>query len=52
MIKSNQEKLSISKQCQLLSIARSSCYYNAQGESIENLEVVLFVWTVMQQCKG
>ena len=40
MIKSNQEKVSISKQCQLLSIARSSCYYNAKGESIENLELM------------
>ena len=37
MIKSNQDKLSISKQCQLLSIARSSCYYNPKGENNENL---------------
>jgi putative transposase len=38
MIKSNQDKLSISKQCQLLQVARSSCYYNSKGESAENLE--------------
>jgi putative transposase len=37
MIKSNQDKLSISKQCQLLSIARSSCYYNPKSENNENL---------------
>ena len=29
MINSNQEKLSITKQCQLLHVARSSCYYNS-----------------------
>lgn len=40
MIKSNQDKLSISKQCQLLSIARSSCYYNPKGEGSENLELM------------
>jgi hypothetical protein len=39
MIKSNQYKLSISKQCQSLSIARSSYYYNYKGENTENLEL-------------
>ena len=40
MIKSNQDKLSISKQCQLLRVARSSCYYNPKGEGLENLELM------------
>jgi len=40
MINSNQEKLSITKQCQLLHVARSSCYYNSKGESSENLELM------------
>ena len=40
MIKSNQDKLSISKQCELLQVVRSSCYYNPKGESAENLELM------------
>jgi putative transposase len=40
MIKSNQEGLSVSRQCKLLSISRSTCYYKSKGESIENLNLM------------
>lgn len=40
MIKSASEKLSISRQCQLLLVSRSSCYYKPRGESFENLELM------------
>ena len=40
MIKSNKEEISVSKQCQLLLVSRSSCYYNPKGESSENLELM------------
>lgn len=40
MIKNNQEGLSVSRQCKLLSISRSTCYYKPKGESIENLNLM------------
>jgi len=40
MIKSNKEEISVSKQCELLLVSRSSCYYNPKGESSENLELM------------
>ena len=37
---SPKEKLSISKQCKILDISRSSVYYILKGESPENLEIM------------
>ena len=37
---SPKEKLSISKQCKILDISRSSVYYIPKGESPENLEIM------------
>ena len=39
MIKSNQENISVLRQCKLLSISRSTYYYKPKGESIENLKL-------------
>ena len=40
MIKNNEEGLSVSRQCKLLSISRSTCYCRPKGESIENLNLM------------
>lgn len=36
----NQSNVSISKQCHLLSVSRSSYYYQSKGESADNLELM------------
>lgn len=36
----NQHKLSIRRQCNLLSIPRSGLYYNSKGEKTEYLEIM------------
>lgn len=38
---SDNEKLSMRKQCELLGINRSSFYYQPNGESSENLQLLL-----------
>lgn len=40
MIEPNCKKLSISSQCELLSLNRSSLYYIPSGESVENLAIM------------
>ena len=40
MIDSNQSKLSIARQCRLVSISRSTFYYEGRGESALNLELM------------
>ena len=40
--------LSVSRQCALLGIARSSFYYRPRPEAPEELEVAPFQWTVCQ----
>ncbi len=40
MVDREHEKLSIARQCQLVSVARSSFYYERQGESPENLRLM------------
>ena len=40
MIKSNQDKLSISKQCKLLQVARSANYYDSKGKNADNFELM------------
>ena len=40
MIERNNPKLAIVKQCNLLSISRSSYYFEPKGESAENLELM------------
>jgi len=40
---SNNELLSIRRQCELLEISRSSVFYKAVGESAENLEIMRFM---------
>ena len=37
MIRRDASDLSLSRQCAILSISRSSLYYRAKGESPENL---------------
>lgn len=37
---SDNELLSIRKQCELLDLPRSNIYYNAIGESYENLRIM------------
>ncbi len=32
--------LSVRRQCELLGLARSSCYYEARGESVANLTLM------------
>ncbi|HRR25306.1 MAG TPA: IS3 family transposase [Acidobacteriota bacterium] len=39
-IEPNHSTISIARQCELLNLARSSCYYSASGESEENLHVM------------
>jgi putative transposase len=40
MIRREHRDLSLSRQCQILSISRSSFYYAAKGESVENLALM------------
>lgn len=40
MVDPDHARLSITQQCQLVSIARSSYYYEAKGESAQNLELL------------
>ena len=40
MIRRDHPDLSLSRQCRLLSISRSSVYHTSQGESAENLELM------------
>lgn len=40
MIEPQHAKLSVRRQCQLLGLARSSCYYQAQGESPANVALM------------
>ena len=40
MIRRDHPDLSLSRQCRLLSISRSSLYHTPQGESAENLELM------------
>lgn len=37
-------KLSIGRQCRLLSLARSSFYYEPQGENAMNLALILLIY--------
>ena len=43
MVDRENEKLSISKQAKLLGLSRSSLYYQAQGESPENLDLMRLI---------
>ena len=43
MIEANHPRLSIVRQCQLVSIARSSHYYVGQGESSQNLALMRLI---------
>ena len=43
MIEPNHPRLSIGKQCKLLSIARSFFYYHCKGESAENLALMRLI---------
>ena len=40
MIRRDQPDLSLSRQCEILSISRSSFYYTLKGESLENLALM------------
>ncbi len=40
MIQRDQPALSLSRQCEILSISRSSFYYALKGESLENLALM------------
>ncbi|MDO5655057.1 MAG: IS3 family transposase [Flavobacteriaceae bacterium] len=40
MVQKDHKKLSIRSQCKLLSVTRSSLYYQAKGESKENLQIM------------
>ena len=40
MIRRDHPELSLSRQCRLLSVSRSSVYHTPQGESAENLELM------------
>ena len=40
MIRRDHPRLSLSRQCRLLSISRSSVYHTPQGESAQNLELM------------
>jgi putative transposase len=40
MIEPGYEGLSVTRQCELVGLARSSLYYRPQGESQENLELM------------
>ena len=43
MIEVNQSKLSLARQCELVSIARSSYYYRPKNESEFNLELMRLI---------
>jgi|TARA_R110000751_G_scaffold2336_2_gene12259 hypothetical protein len=43
MIEPNLSGLSVSKQCALLSISRSSFYYEPKGETERNLDLMLLI---------
>ena len=43
MIERNHPKLSVGAQCRLLSISRSSFYYEPQGETAMNLDLMLLI---------
>lgn len=43
MIEPNLKGLSVSKQCSLLSISRSSFYYEPKGESEMNLDLMRLI---------
>ncbi len=43
MIEPEHSRMSIVKQCELMSISRSSYYYEGQGESGFNLELMRFI---------
>jgi len=43
MIEPNQPGLSVGKQCALLSISRSSFYYEPKGESDQNLDLMRLI---------
>lgn len=43
MIERDHPKLSVGAQCQFLSISRSSCYHERQGETAMNLDLILLV---------
>ena len=43
MIDPNHPRLSIVRQCELVSISRSSFYYEGQGESLLNLELMRLI---------
>ena len=43
MVEPNHQGLSIKKQCSLLSISRSSVYYEAMGESPLNLNLMRLI---------
>lgn len=43
MICSNNKKLSISRQCNLVSISKSNYYYTAKGESLLNLRLMALI---------
>lgn len=43
MIEANHSRLSIARQCELVSIARSSFYYTGKGESPLNLELMRII---------
>ena len=40
MVRRDHPELSLSRQCQVLSISRSSLYYTPKGESVENLALM------------
>ena len=40
MVRRGHPELSLSRQCQVLSISRSSLYYTPKGESVENLALM------------
>lgn len=40
MIGSNNQNISIKRQCHLLDISRSRCYYSPRKEKLENLKIM------------
>ena len=43
MIDQNHEQLSLTRQCTLVSISRSTFYYRPRGESLLNLELMRLI---------
>ena len=43
MVEPDHQRLSITKQCELINISRSSWYYEILGESTENLELMRLI---------